>query len=154
MNCSLSLTEHFIAFCPQGIMLVGDGYRGKTSPHTPNEKFEGATVLKALKVNPLLPLSLGSLGWWGRRRGWGGACEGPSREGEFRRSSCGWIQLVVLSFVLGAEGRCQHTLCLSTTPPATSLFLMIPSIPASIYQASCFLSLYLAKSYVSAVLMS
>lgn len=33
----------------RGIMLVGDGYRGKTSPHTPNEKFEGATVLKALK---------------------------------------------------------------------------------------------------------
>ncbi|KAK1344041.1 hypothetical protein QTO34_014600 [Cnephaeus nilssonii] len=32
-----------------GIMIVGDGYRGKTSPHTPNEKFEGATVLKALK---------------------------------------------------------------------------------------------------------
>lgn len=41
-------------------MLVGDGYRGKTSPHTPNEKFEGATVLKALKVNSLLPFSLGS----------------------------------------------------------------------------------------------
>lgn len=34
----------------QGIMLAGDGYRGKTSPHTPNERFEGATVLKALKV--------------------------------------------------------------------------------------------------------
>ncbi|XP_020662223.3 prolyl 3-hydroxylase 2 isoform X1 [Pogona vitticeps] len=32
-----------------GILLAGDGYRGKTSPHTPNEKFEGATVLKALK---------------------------------------------------------------------------------------------------------
>uniref|UniRef100_A0A8C8SKC1 procollagen-proline 3-dioxygenase n=1 Tax=Pelusios castaneus TaxID=367368 RepID=A0A8C8SKC1_9SAUR len=31
------------------IMLAGDGYRGKTSPHTPNERFEGATVLKALK---------------------------------------------------------------------------------------------------------
>ncbi|XP_056421407.1 prolyl 3-hydroxylase 2 isoform X1 [Hyla sarda] len=31
------------------ITLGGDGYRGKTSPHTPNEKFEGATVLKALK---------------------------------------------------------------------------------------------------------
>ncbi|XP_069473557.1 prolyl 3-hydroxylase 2 isoform X3 [Ambystoma mexicanum] len=31
------------------IMQAGDGYRGKTSPHTPNEKFEGATVLKALK---------------------------------------------------------------------------------------------------------
>ncbi|OCT78503.1 prolyl 3-hydroxylase 2 [Xenopus laevis] len=31
------------------ITLAGDGYRGKMSPHTPNEKFEGATVLKALK---------------------------------------------------------------------------------------------------------
>ncbi|XP_075717905.1 prolyl 3-hydroxylase 2 isoform X2 [Rhinoderma darwinii] len=31
------------------ITLAGDGYRGKTSPHTPNEKFEGGTVLKALK---------------------------------------------------------------------------------------------------------
>lgn len=31
------------------VTLAGDGYRGKTSPHTPNEKFEGATVLKALK---------------------------------------------------------------------------------------------------------
>ncbi|XP_054839117.1 prolyl 3-hydroxylase 2 isoform X2 [Eublepharis macularius] len=31
------------------IILAGDGYRGKTSPHTPNERFEGATVLKALK---------------------------------------------------------------------------------------------------------
>ncbi|XP_053566219.1 prolyl 3-hydroxylase 2 isoform X2 [Bombina bombina] len=30
------------------ITIAGDGYRGKTSPHTPNEKFEGATVLKAL----------------------------------------------------------------------------------------------------------
>nr|XP_060623249.1 prolyl 3-hydroxylase 2 [Anolis sagrei ordinatus] len=32
-----------------GVLLAGDGYRGKTSPHTPNERFEGATVLKALK---------------------------------------------------------------------------------------------------------
>lgn len=31
------------------ITMAGDGYRGKTSPHTPNEKFEGATVLNALK---------------------------------------------------------------------------------------------------------
>nr|XP_033813406.1 prolyl 3-hydroxylase 2 isoform X2 [Geotrypetes seraphini] len=31
------------------IMLAGDGYRGRTSPHTPNERFEGATVLKALR---------------------------------------------------------------------------------------------------------
>ncbi|GAA6110114.1 prolyl 3-hydroxylase 2 [Tachysurus ichikawai] len=28
---------------------VGDGYRGKVSPHTPNEKFEGTTVLKTLQ---------------------------------------------------------------------------------------------------------
>ncbi|KAM6442832.1 prolyl 3-hydroxylase 2 isoform 2-T2 [Liasis olivaceus] len=31
------------------VLMAGDGYRGKTSPHTPNERFEGATVLKALK---------------------------------------------------------------------------------------------------------
>ncbi|XP_066503478.1 prolyl 3-hydroxylase 2 [Hoplias malabaricus] len=29
--------------------LAGDGYRGKMSPHTPNEKFEGTTVLKTLQ---------------------------------------------------------------------------------------------------------
>ncbi|KAM4704559.1 prolyl 3-hydroxylase 1 [Rhinophrynus dorsalis] len=29
---------------------AGDGYRGTTSPHTPNEKFYGVTVLKALKL--------------------------------------------------------------------------------------------------------
>uniref|UniRef100_A0A8C5MTQ6 procollagen-proline 3-dioxygenase n=1 Tax=Leptobrachium leishanense TaxID=445787 RepID=A0A8C5MTQ6_9ANUR len=28
----------------------GDGYRGATSPHTPNEKFYGVTVYKALKL--------------------------------------------------------------------------------------------------------
>uniref|UniRef100_A0A8C9A6X0 procollagen-proline 3-dioxygenase n=1 Tax=Prolemur simus TaxID=1328070 RepID=A0A8C9A6X0_PROSS len=28
----------------------GDGYRGHTSPHTPNEKFYGVTVFKALKL--------------------------------------------------------------------------------------------------------
>uniref|UniRef100_H2ZT83 procollagen-proline 3-dioxygenase n=1 Tax=Latimeria chalumnae TaxID=7897 RepID=H2ZT83_LATCH len=28
----------------------GDGYRGKPSPHTPNEKFQGVTVFKALKL--------------------------------------------------------------------------------------------------------
>ncbi|XP_029004670.1 prolyl 3-hydroxylase 2 [Betta splendens] len=31
------------------VTLAGDGYRGRTSPHTPNEKFEGATVLKTLQ---------------------------------------------------------------------------------------------------------
>ncbi|MBN3295561.1 P3H2 hydroxylase, partial [Amia calva] len=36
-------------FPPQTITIAGDGYRGKMSPHTPNEKFEGATVLKALQ---------------------------------------------------------------------------------------------------------
>ncbi|XP_067898933.1 prolyl 3-hydroxylase 2 isoform X2 [Heterodontus francisci] len=30
------------------ITMAGDGYRGKMSPHTPNERFEGATVYKAL----------------------------------------------------------------------------------------------------------
>ncbi|XP_053546543.1 prolyl 3-hydroxylase 1 [Bombina bombina] len=29
---------------------TGDGYRGTTSPHTPNEKFSGVTVYKALKL--------------------------------------------------------------------------------------------------------
>ncbi|KAM7387872.1 hypothetical protein PAMP_024083 [Pampus punctatissimus] len=33
----------------QAVTLAGDGYRGKMSPHTPNEKFEGATVLKTLQ---------------------------------------------------------------------------------------------------------
>jgi len=74
---------HVYAF--QGIMLAGDGYRGKTSPHTPNERFEGATVLKALKVqlpppppppcpssqpmhstDPLLPPFLVQYGYEGR----------------------------------------------------------------------------------------
>ncbi|XP_054644732.1 prolyl 3-hydroxylase 2 isoform X2 [Dunckerocampus dactyliophorus] len=31
------------------VTLAGDGYRGRMSPHTPNEKFEGATVLKTLQ---------------------------------------------------------------------------------------------------------
>lgn len=36
--------------------MAGDGYRGRMSPHTPNEKFEGATVLKTLQVHsPMLP---------------------------------------------------------------------------------------------------
>ncbi|XP_059807790.1 prolyl 3-hydroxylase 1 [Hypanus sabinus] len=30
---------------------VGDGYYGKPSPHTPNEQFQGVTVLKALKLS-------------------------------------------------------------------------------------------------------
>ncbi|KAL4658576.1 prolyl 3-hydroxylase 1 [Arapaima gigas] len=30
--------------------LKGDGYRGKPSPHTPSETFQGVTVLKALKM--------------------------------------------------------------------------------------------------------
>ncbi|KAJ3598784.1 hypothetical protein NHX12_032748 [Muraenolepis orangiensis] len=32
----------------QSVTMAGDGYRGKMSPHTPNERFEGATVLKTL----------------------------------------------------------------------------------------------------------
>ncbi|XP_041061670.1 prolyl 3-hydroxylase 1 isoform X1 [Carcharodon carcharias] len=30
---------------------TGDGYQGKPSPHTPNERFQGVTVLKALKLS-------------------------------------------------------------------------------------------------------
>nr|XP_015826056.2 prolyl 3-hydroxylase 2 isoform X1 [Nothobranchius furzeri] len=33
----------------QAVTMAGDGYRGRMSPHTPNEKFEGATVLKTLQ---------------------------------------------------------------------------------------------------------
>ncbi|EMP26485.1 Prolyl 3-hydroxylase 3 [Chelonia mydas] len=32
-----------------------DGYRGRQSPHTPHERFEGLTVLKALQVNGSVP---------------------------------------------------------------------------------------------------
>ena len=35
----------------QSVTMAGDGYRGRMSPHTPNEKFEGATVLKTLQVH-------------------------------------------------------------------------------------------------------
>uniref|UniRef100_A0A3B5L0Z1 procollagen-proline 3-dioxygenase n=1 Tax=Xiphophorus couchianus TaxID=32473 RepID=A0A3B5L0Z1_9TELE len=31
------------------VTMAGDGYRGRMSPHTPNERFEGATVLKTLQ---------------------------------------------------------------------------------------------------------
>lgn len=37
---------------------IGDGYRGKPSPHSPSEMFQGVTVLKALKLGQegLIPL--------------------------------------------------------------------------------------------------
>ena len=35
---------------PKAAASAGDGYRGRRSPHTPHEKFEGLTVLKAAKV--------------------------------------------------------------------------------------------------------
>ncbi|XP_026016549.1 LOW QUALITY PROTEIN: prolyl 3-hydroxylase 2-like, partial [Astatotilapia calliptera] len=31
------------------VTMAGDGYKGRMSPHTPNEKFEGASVLKTLQ---------------------------------------------------------------------------------------------------------
>ncbi|XP_041863126.1 prolyl 3-hydroxylase 2 [Melanotaenia boesemani] len=31
------------------VTMAGDGYRGRMSPHTPNERFEGATVLRTLQ---------------------------------------------------------------------------------------------------------
>ncbi|GCC27992.1 hypothetical protein chiPu_0006418 [Chiloscyllium punctatum] len=39
---------HELFHLASSITLAGDGYRGKMSPHTPNERFEGATVYKAL----------------------------------------------------------------------------------------------------------
>lgn len=39
------------ALACQAVTVAGDGYRGRMSPHTPNEKFEGATVLKSLQVH-------------------------------------------------------------------------------------------------------
>ncbi|KAJ8258721.1 hypothetical protein COCON_G00177330 [Conger conger] len=42
---------------------MGDGYRGKPSPHSPSEKFQGVTVLKALKLGQegKVPLKSGRL---------------------------------------------------------------------------------------------
>lgn len=40
------------------VTVAGDGYRGRMSPHTPNEKFEGATVLKTLQVHSSLEKQL------------------------------------------------------------------------------------------------
>ncbi|XP_020370500.2 prolyl 3-hydroxylase 1 [Rhincodon typus] len=37
---------------------MGDGYQGKPSPHTPNERFQGVTVLKALKLSQQGRISL------------------------------------------------------------------------------------------------
>ena len=52
-------------FCvPQAAAQRGDGYRGHPSPHSPNELFQGVTVLKAVKVcgpKPSLPLAKPSL---------------------------------------------------------------------------------------------
>lgn len=42
----------------QAAALRGDGYRGKPSPHSPGETFQGVTVLKALKVCPRRASSL------------------------------------------------------------------------------------------------
>lgn len=53
--------EAFHVFVPvidylwrQTAALKGDGYRGRPSPHSPSEMFQGVTILKALKV-PLFP---------------------------------------------------------------------------------------------------
>lgn len=35
---------------PQAAAVKGDGYRGRPSPHSPSETFQGVTVLKAVKV--------------------------------------------------------------------------------------------------------
>ena len=46
----LLLIVHGAVCFLQAVTMAGDGYRGKMSPHTPNERFEGATVLKTLLV--------------------------------------------------------------------------------------------------------
>uniref|UniRef100_A0A3P8S742 procollagen-proline 3-dioxygenase n=1 Tax=Amphiprion percula TaxID=161767 RepID=A0A3P8S742_AMPPE len=38
-----------LRYLAHAVTMAGDGYRGRMSPHTPNEKFEGATVLKTLQ---------------------------------------------------------------------------------------------------------
>ncbi|KFO84262.1 Prolyl 3-hydroxylase 1, partial [Buceros rhinoceros silvestris] len=48
----------------QAAALAGDGYRGKTSPHSPSETFYGVTVLKALKVR----VAVGRNMLWSRAR--------------------------------------------------------------------------------------
>lgn len=50
---SVSVCEA-VGFCIlvlKTVTMAGDGYKGRMSPHTPNEKFEGASVLKTLQVN-------------------------------------------------------------------------------------------------------
>lgn len=49
-----NLIYHLKLLPLQAVTVAGDGYRGRMSPHTPNEKFEGATVLKTLQVHILL----------------------------------------------------------------------------------------------------
>lgn len=44
-------TRSLISLCVfQAAGGTGDGYRGRRSPHTPHERFEGLTVTKALQV--------------------------------------------------------------------------------------------------------
>lgn len=50
-------TRSLIGLCVfQAAGGTGDGYRGRRSPHTPHERFEGLTVTKALQVKALVIL--------------------------------------------------------------------------------------------------
>lgn len=52
------------------------GYRGRRSPHTPHERFEGLTVLKAAQVREETPMPWSDAQSW--RRGYaGGWAPGP-----------------------------------------------------------------------------
>lgn len=44
---------HVPAHFRQAAGSAGDGYKGRRSPHTPHETFEGLTVLRAAKVGEL-----------------------------------------------------------------------------------------------------
>lgn len=63
---------------------AGDGYRARRSPHTPHERFEGLTVLKAMQVSGSVSLPRPwlsrksvchlSIFLCGLRSGWGHGC--------------------------------------------------------------------------------
>lgn len=50
-SCASEIGWDNVGWALQAAASAGDGYRGKTSPHTPSETFYGVTVLKALKVS-------------------------------------------------------------------------------------------------------
>ncbi|PNI52599.1 P3H1 isoform 9, partial [Pan troglodytes] len=106
----------------------GDGYRGQTSPHTPNEKFYGVTVFKALKFHVA---GEASQSWWKAKRSkshltWMAAGkERTSAAGARRQSSSAECPPVLQR---DGEGAAHHGVLL---PPgyAPLLFLLSSGVP-------------------------